>query len=127
MIATVAQPHPGDDGTYAAYTGDEIIQDYVDYVTANNMILILDLQIGHDTIPNQINMIRHWLSLNVHVAIDPEFSMKANEIVPRDRIPGEFIGGKRHHIQEGMELWRRSLPKRVSRRRCSSFISSKKT
>jgi hypothetical protein len=106
LIATVAQPHPGDDGTYVAYTGDEIIQDYVDYVTANNMILILDLQIGHDTIPNQINMIRHWLELpNVHVAIDPEFSMKANEIVPRDRTPGEFIGEANGlHIQEGMEL-----------------------
>ncbi len=106
LIATVAQPHPGDDGTYVAYTGDEIIQDYVDYVTANNMILILDLQIGHDTIPNQINMIRHWLELpNVHVAIDPEFSMKANEVVPRDRIPGEFIGEANGlHIQEGMEL-----------------------
>jgi len=106
LIATVAQPHPGEDGTYVAYTGDEIIQEYVDYVTANNMILILDLQIGHDTITNQINLIRHWLELpNVHVAIDPEFSMKANEIVPRDRIPGEFIGEANGiHIQEGMEL-----------------------
>ncbi|HYI16510.1 MAG TPA: hypothetical protein VEX37_14030 [Thermomicrobiales bacterium] len=106
LIATVAQPYPGDDGTYVAYTGDEIIQEYVDYVTANNMILILDLQIGHDTIPNQINMIRHWLELpNVHVALDPEFSMKANEIVPRDRIPGEFIGeADGLHIQEGMDL-----------------------
>ncbi len=106
LIATVAQPHPGEDGTYVAYTGDEIIQEYVDYVTANNMILILDLQIGHDTIPNQINLIRHWLELpNVHVALDPEFSMKANEIVPRDRIPGEFIGESNGlDIQEGMEL-----------------------
>jgi hypothetical protein len=106
LIATVAQPHPGEDGTYVAYTGDEIIQEYVDYVTANNMILILDLQIGHDTIVNQINLIRHWLELpNVHVALDPEFSMKANEIVPRDRIPGEFIGEANGiDIQAGMEL-----------------------
>ncbi len=106
LIATVAQPHPGEDGTYVAYTGDEIIQEYVDYVTANNMILILDLQIGHDSITNQINLIRRWLELpNVHVAIDPEFSMKANEVVPRDRIPGEFIGESNGlHIMEGMQL-----------------------
>lgn len=106
LIATVAQPHPGEDGTYVAYTGDEIIQEYVDYVTANNMILILDLQIGLDTIPNQINMIRRWLELpNVHLAIDPEFSMKANEVVPRDRIPGEFIGEVNGiDVQEGLEL-----------------------
>ena len=106
LIATVAQPNPGNDGTYVAYTGDEIIQEYVDYVTANDMILILDLQIGHDTITNQINLIRKWLELpNVHVALDPEFSMKANEVVPRDRVPGDFIGEVNGlDVQAGMEL-----------------------
>lgn len=98
LIATVAQNWPGEDGTYVAYTGDEIIQEYVDFVTANDMILILDLQIGLDTVPNQIEMVRKWLELpNVHLALDPEFSMKGNEIVPNDRIPGEFIGEMNGH------------------------------
>jgi hypothetical protein len=106
LIATVAQPWPGEDGTYVAYTGDEIIGEYVDYVTQHDMILILDLQIGHDTIPNQINMVRHWLEHpRVHVALDPEFSMKANEIVPYDRIPGEFIGETDgRDVQVAMEM-----------------------
>lgn len=87
IIGTVAQPNPGDDGTYLLYTGDEWIGEYVDFVTANNMLLIIDLQIGHNTIPNEIERIRHWLALpNVHVALDPEFSTGP------DRIPGEFIG-----------------------------------
>ena len=98
LIATVAQPVPGSDGTYVAYTGDEIIGEYAQFTADNNMLLILDLQIGLDTIPNQINLIRKWLELpNVHVALDPEFSMKANETVPRDRIPGEFIGEVNGH------------------------------
>lgn len=98
LIATVAQPVPGDDGTYVAYTGDEIIGEYAQFTADNDMLLILDLQIGLDTIPNQINLIRKWLELpNVHVALDPEFSMKANETVPRDRIPGEFIGEVNGH------------------------------
>lgn len=106
LIATVAQPWPMDDGTYVAYTGDEIIGEFVDFVTENDMILILDLQIGHDTIVNQINLIRHWLEHpRVHVALDPEFSTAANETVPVDRIPGEFIGeSDGHDIQAGMEL-----------------------
>jgi hypothetical protein len=106
LIATVAQPWPMDDGTYVAYTGDEIIGEFVDFVTAHDMILILDLQIGHDTIPNQINLIRHWLEHpRVHVALDPEFSTAANEIVPVDRIPGEFIGeSDGRDIQAGMEI-----------------------
>ena len=87
IIGTVAQPNPGDDGTYLLYTGDEWIGEYVDFATANNMLLIIDLQIGHNTIPNEIDRIRHWLELpNVHVALDPEFSTGP------DRIPGEFIG-----------------------------------
>lgn len=106
LIATVAQPWPMDDGTYVAYTGDEIIGEFVDFVTANDMILILDLQIGHDTIPNQINLIRHWLEHpRVHVALDPEFSTAANETVPIDRIPGEFIGeSDGRDIQTAMEM-----------------------
>lgn len=87
IIGTVAQPLPGDDGTYLLYTGDEWIGEYVDFVTANDMLLIIDLQIGHNTIPNEIERIRRWLELpNVHVALDPEFSTGP------DRIPGEFIG-----------------------------------
>jgi hypothetical protein len=87
IIGTVAQPNPGDDGTYLLYTGDEWIGEYVDFATANNMLVIIDLQIGHNTIPNEIERIRHWLARpNVHVALDPEFSTGP------DRIPGEFIG-----------------------------------
>lgn len=106
LIATVAQPWPGDDGTYVVYSGDELIQEYVDYATAHDMIVILDLQIGHDTIPNQIEVVRHWLELpNVHVALDPEFSTKANEIVPNDRAPGEFIGeADGREIQKAVEM-----------------------
>lgn len=93
LITTVAQGSPGDDGLYVAYSGDEIVQQYLDYVTANGLILILDIQIGLDTLPNQVERVRKWLEYpNVHLAIDPEFSLRANEVVPNDRIPGEFIG-----------------------------------
>ncbi len=93
LIATVAQPNPGDDGTYLLYTGDEWIGEYVDFATANDMIVILDLQIGHNTIENEINRVRHWLALpNVHVALDPEFATTANDIPRPDRVPGSLIG-----------------------------------
>jgi hypothetical protein len=93
IIATVAQPVPGDDGTYLLYTGDEWIGEYVDFATANDMIVILDLQIGHNTIENEINRVSQWLALpNVHVALDPEFSTAANDIPRPDRVPGSLIG-----------------------------------
>jgi hypothetical protein len=62
------------------------------------LLLILDLQIGHDTIPNQIAKISEYLKYpHVHVALDPEFSTIASPAVPRDRAPGEFIGEVNGH------------------------------
>lgn len=93
IIATVAQPNPGPEGTYLLYTGDEWIGEYVDFTAQNNMILILDLQIGHNTIENEINRVRHWLAYpHVHVALDPEFATAANDIPRPDRVPGTLIG-----------------------------------
>lgn len=105
LIATVAQNYPTDDGTYLLYTGDEWIGEYVDYATAHDMVIILDLQVGLDTIPNQIDQIRHWLELpNVHVAIDPEFSMRGHDGLP-DRVPGEVIGEvDGNEVQQGLEM-----------------------
>ena len=70
------------------------------------MLLILDLQIGWDTIPNQIEQIRKWLEYpHVHLALDPEFSTAANEIVGTDRVPGEFIGeSDGNDIQAGVQI-----------------------
>lgn len=98
LIATVAQPDPGADGDYLAETDPEIVQSFVDFTAANDMLLILDLQIGHDTVPNQINAIKAYLKYpNVHVALDPEFSTAASPAVPRNRAPGEFIGEVNGH------------------------------
>ncbi len=100
LIATVAQPNPGEDGTYVLYTGDEWIQEYVDFTAANDMILILDLQIGHSTIRDEVERVRKWLEYpHVHIGLDPEFSTGP------DRIPGEFIGEvDGAHVQIAVEM-----------------------
>lgn len=100
LIATVAQPDPQDDGTYLLYTGDEWIQEYVDFTAENDMLLFLDLQVGHSTIPEQLNWIWHWLQYpHVHVAIDPEFATAP------DHAPGTIIGGvEGGHINIAIEM-----------------------
>lgn len=100
LIATVAQPDPQDDGTYLLYTGDEWIQEYVDFTAENNMLLFLDVQVGHSTIPEQLSWIWHWLQYpHVHVAIDPEFA------TPPDYAPGTIIGGvDAGHINIAIEM-----------------------
>jgi hypothetical protein len=88
LIATVAQPYPAEDDTYLTTTGDDLIQEYLDFATANNMILILDVQIGQSTVKAEIDKVEKWLLYpNVHLALDPEFAMAEGEI------PGTSIGG----------------------------------
>jgi len=88
LIATVAQPYPAENDTYLTTTGDDLIQEYLDFATANNMILILDVQIGRSTVKAEIDKVEKWLLYpNVHLALDPEFAMAEGEI------PGTTIGG----------------------------------
>lgn len=88
LIATVAQPDPQPDGTYLLYTGDDWIQEYVDFTAENGMLLFLDLQVGHSTIRDQIGLVWKWLQYpHVHIAIDPEFATGPTHP------PGTIIGG----------------------------------
>jgi hypothetical protein len=80
VIATVAQADAGPDGHYLAYTGDDVIQQYVDYTAAHDMLLFLDVQFGRSDIKEQINAVSKWLKLpHVHLALDPEFMVKPGE------------------------------------------------
>jgi hypothetical protein len=50
-------------------------------------IVILEIQIGLSTFQKEIPLLEKYLSLpNVHLAIDPEFSMKTGDV------PGDVIG-----------------------------------
>lgn len=88
LIVSVAQNWPADNDTYLLHTDDETIQTYIDFATANDIILILDLQIGRSTVKAEIDKVEKWLlNPNVHLALDPEFAMAEGEI------PGAGIGG----------------------------------
>jgi len=80
VIASVAQRDAGPDGMYIAYTSAEVIQQYVDFTAANDLLLILDVQFGRKTVAQEIEAVREWLSYpHVHLAIDPEFSVREGE------------------------------------------------
>jgi len=88
VIASVAQNWPADNDTYLLHTDDATIQEYVDFTAENGILLILDLQIGHNTVRDEIDRIEKWLLYeHVHLALDPEFAM------PDGVIPGTAIGG----------------------------------
>lgn len=85
-IAVTAQASPID-GTYRARMPGKEIQKAIDLADEVNGIVILDVQVGLSTLPKELPLLADYLKRpEVHLAIDPEFSMKGGEK------PGTVIG-----------------------------------
>jgi len=86
-IAVVAQGSAGKEGKYILRMPDDQIDFALDLASRAHGILILDVQVGKSTLERELPMLEKYLALpQVHLAIDPEFSMKYG-----DR-PGTVIG-----------------------------------
>ncbi|KIL43263.1 hypothetical protein [Jeotgalibacillus campisalis] len=99
LITTMAQRDPGPDGTYVSKLPDEKIEEYVKLAEKHDAIVLLDIQLGTDTVMNQVKSIEKWLKHpNVHLAIDTEFHVGEGEV------PGEDLGQvDGQEIQEAVE------------------------
>ncbi|MDE1919437.1 MAG: hypothetical protein KGH56_01930 [Patescibacteria group bacterium] len=86
-IASVAQGSAGAEGKYILRMPDDQIEHALDMAEAAHGILILDVQVGKSSLERELPMLEKYLKMReVHLAIDPEFSMKYG-----DR-PGTVIG-----------------------------------
>ncbi|MCP3032151.1 hypothetical protein LF817_12435 [Halobacillus sp. A1] len=87
LIATMAQNEPGPDGKYVRMTDEENIDEYVELAEEHDALVMLDIQLGTDSVMNQVKMIEKWLKHpHVHLAIDTEFQVDEGET------PGEDLG-----------------------------------
>lgn len=87
LIATVAQASAGRDGMYRARMPDTLIEEWTRYAEENNLLLILDLQVGRADVLTEVEAIWKFLEKpHVHLALDPEFAMGPY------RTPGISIG-----------------------------------
>ena len=85
-IDVTAQAAAGRDGKYRARMADSQIDKSLEYAHEVNGIVILDIQVGLSTLQDELPLIRDYLARpDVHLAIDPEFSMK-DGIPPGDEI-----------------------------------------
>jgi hypothetical protein len=86
-IAVTAQGSPGKDGMYRLRMPDDQIDKAYDMAKEMNGILFLEYQVGKSTVGAELPMYEEYLKRpDVHVAIDPEFSMKGTQP------PGTVIG-----------------------------------
>ncbi|MDP1689818.1 MAG: hypothetical protein Q8L52_01265 [bacterium] len=86
-IATVAQASAGREGKYILRMPDDQIDHALDLASRINGIVFLDVQVAQSTLQHELPQLEKYLKMpQVHLAIDPEFSMKAGER------PGTVIG-----------------------------------
>jgi hypothetical protein len=86
-IAVTAQGSPGADGKYRFRMPDSQIQQALALADQTHGIVILDVQVGLSNVQTEVPLLEKYLKLpNVHLALDPEFSMKSGAK------PGTVIG-----------------------------------
>ena len=86
-IAVTAQGSPGKEGKYILRMPFTQIDKALNIAKKIDAVVFLDVQVGLSTVEHEIPMLEKYLQMpNVHLAIDPEFSMKTG------KKPGKIIG-----------------------------------
>ena len=86
-IAVTAQGYSGKDGKYRLRMPFHQIDSILNMAKRINAIVFLDIQVGLSTLQDEIPKLEPYLKMpNVHLGIDPEFSMKGGQA------PGKVIG-----------------------------------
>jgi len=87
MIVTVAQGSPGPKGLWRTRMADTLIENMAKLAESKGYLFILDVQVGKSTVAAELEPLIPYLKRPyVHLALDPEFSMKGKEP------PGKKIG-----------------------------------
>ncbi len=87
LIVLVADATPGTSGKYRTRHDSAMIEKVYGWAKSRNALLFVDLQVGQSTLQHELPWIEKFLVRpDVHLGIDPEFSMKGGGI------PGRRIG-----------------------------------
>ena len=87
LVAVVASDAPGASGKYRTRMDSAMIERVYGWAQRRNALLFLDLQVGQGTLQEELPRLAKFLKRpDVHLGIDPEFSMKHGEK------PGTKIG-----------------------------------
>lgn len=90
LVAVVAQGAPGKDGMYRLRMDTALIEKVYGWAQRKNAIMFLDIQVGRSTLQAELPRLMPFLARpNVHLAVDPEFSMHYEREGMR---PGQKIG-----------------------------------
>ncbi|HJY22586.1 MAG TPA: hypothetical protein VJ279_06850, partial [Hanamia sp.] len=86
-VAVTAQGAPGKDGKHRMRMPFHQIDTIMNWANEIDALVFLDIQVGHSSVKDEVPALEKYLLLpQVHLGIDPEFSMKGGHA------PGKKIG-----------------------------------
>ena len=87
MVVTVAQGAPGKNGLYRLQMRDSVVNEVYSWIKAKHGIFFVDIQVGMSTMEAELERLRPILeNPDVHLGVDPEFSMKPSGAKPSTKI-----------------------------------------
>jgi hypothetical protein len=87
LIAVVAQAAPGRDRKYRARMDSALIERVYGWAKSRDALMFVDVQVGLSTLQQELPWLERFLKRpEVHLGIDPEFSMKDGRTPPGKKI-----------------------------------------
>jgi hypothetical protein len=87
LVAVVAQADPGRSRLYRARMDSGLIERVYGWAKSRNALMFVDVQVGLSTLQQELPALERFLKRpDVHLGIDPEFSMKDGRTPPGKKI-----------------------------------------
>jgi len=108
LIYEMATASPGKDGKYVIRLKESVLKQYIDEAHKNGIVVFIDVQLGKRTPAESVRPLLKYLKYdNVHIAVDPEFSVDNLSVRPGKKI-GSITGPQINEVQDMMRDYIRS-------------------
>lgn len=102
LIYEMATASPGADGKYVITLSHKVLLEYITEAQKNGIVVFIDVQLGKKSPAQAVKPLLKYLKYdNVHIAVDPEFSVDNLSVRPGKKI-GSITGQQINEVQHMM-------------------------
>jgi len=102
IVYEMATSSPGRNGKYVITLGEKTLMEYITAAQKNGIVVFIDVQLGKKSPAQAVKPLLKYLKYdNVHIAVDPEFSVDNLSVRPGKKI-GSITGQQINEVQHMM-------------------------
>jgi hypothetical protein len=102
LIYEMATAAPGKTGKYVITLSEKVLLEYITEAQKNGIVVFVDVQLGKKSPAQAVKPLLKYLKYsNVHIAVDPEFSVDNLSVRPGKKI-GSITGQQINEVQHMM-------------------------